>query len=960
MQNRFATSIKTLLVLGALVFLSACASVQPDGTVEKSKNDKRNYRSLTLDNGLPVLLINDPNSEFAAASMDVFVGSGSDPKDRAGLAHFLEHMLFLGTKEYPNPGEYQAFIKANGGSHNAYTSMEHTNYFFNIKAEALPAALDRFSQFFVDPLLTQDYVEREKHAVNSEYQARIKDEGRRKLDVLRQLTNPEHPFSKFSVGSLDTLSSEVRPIRADLLAFYQKYYAAKNMRLVVYSDQSLDQMEALVKTDFSAIPSHSVPSNQISDPLFNKGKLPLWLNIKPEKQIRELSFLFPMPDYQKDYHSKPTMVLGHILGHEGAGSLYAWLKEKNWIESLSAGGGLNWQGGSAFSMSMELTSEGLQHQQEIVVAVFQTIKRLEEQGIPKWVFDELADISQLNFDYQEETSPLHYVLGLSNAMQYYPAKDVIRAEYLMDSYRPDLINQALGYLNVENVLITLVADGFTSVETSPYYNTPYTVASLPIPLRNRIDNAPLNASIVLPQPNPLLPSNMDLIEPLAAEALPREIERGERMAVWYKPLDKFKTPRASNYYSFQKEGLNQTAQDSIALDLYVRLVNDGLTDWAYPAYLAGLSFDFYVHARGVSLKVDGFNDRQADLLQQISGKIRTAAFNQAQFERVRAAAVRKVKNAMLAPPYQKALGQWQQSMRPQLWRFEETLHALEAITLEEVTHYGESFWQGAFLLALSNGNLSESEAIDNANTMQKALQLPGAFDSTPDIRVRDLNDHRYYEPVESPYKDAGYVMYWQGQAVDNQSQAQWLLLAKSLEAGYFNSLRTEQQLGYIVFANYYPLLTVPGMTFVVQSPVADVVQIHKATQAFLNESASAVKLLPQATFDDYRSSIDKKLREQPKNLAEESGRYWNDLALGFVGFDRREQLADALEGISLASWQAFAAKTYQQFPSNSLILGTQSIDDLEKAFGTFQSLPKKSAKESRFFEYPAVLEKTAP
>ena len=84
--------------------------------------DRKEYRGLVLENGLKVLLVSDPKSDRAEASMDVHIGSGSDPAGWNGLAHFLEHMLFLGTGKYPEAGEYQAFIKDHGGNQNAYTS----------------------------------------------------------------------------------------------------------------------------------------------------------------------------------------------------------------------------------------------------------------------------------------------------------------------------------------------------------------------------------------------------------------------------------------------------------------------------------------------------------------------------------------------------------------------------------------------------------------------------------------------------------------------------------------------------------------------------------------------------------------------------------------------------------------------------------------------------------------------
>ena len=157
--------------------------------------------------------------------MDVLVGSGSNPEGREGLAHFLEHMLFLGTEKYPQAGEFEHFISAHGGSYNAYTSFENTNYFFDINQEYLRSGLDRFAQFFIAPLFLTEYVDREKNAVHSEYQSKIKDDRRRALDVQRQVFNAEHPLADFAIGSLQTLADRPNSkVRDELVDFYERHY----------------------------------------------------------------------------------------------------------------------------------------------------------------------------------------------------------------------------------------------------------------------------------------------------------------------------------------------------------------------------------------------------------------------------------------------------------------------------------------------------------------------------------------------------------------------------------------------------------------------------------------------------------------------------------------------------------------------------------------------------------------
>ncbi|WP_052063501.1 insulinase family protein [Nitrincola sp. A-D6] len=266
--------------------------------VIQSPYDNRAFEAFTLPNQLKVLLISDPEAEKAAASMDVAVGSGANPAEIPGLAHFLEHMLFLGTEKYPEADSYQAFISANGGSHNAFTAYENTNYFFDVRPESLTGALDRFSRFFIDPLFSAEYVERERHAVESEFQAKRRDDSRRVHEVTKQVMNAAHAWSNFAVGDLRSLSdSENVRIRDALIDFYQQYYSANLMSLVISGPQSLDELRELVEMRFSDIANFQADAYVDQAPLFDEGQLPLQLEIQTLRQQRTLSLTFPIDPF---------------------------------------------------------------------------------------------------------------------------------------------------------------------------------------------------------------------------------------------------------------------------------------------------------------------------------------------------------------------------------------------------------------------------------------------------------------------------------------------------------------------------------------------------------------------------------------------------------------------------------------------------------------------------------------
>ena len=126
----------------------------------------------------------------------MYSGSFSDGEVE-GLAHFCEHLLFLGTKAFPDEAEYSSFLTSNGGYDNAYTSSENTNYYFSVNSDKLEGALDRFAPFFISPLFKESGVSRELNAVDLEYQKDKGLGGWHVYQLMKTISNPDHPFHKY-------------------------------------------------------------------------------------------------------------------------------------------------------------------------------------------------------------------------------------------------------------------------------------------------------------------------------------------------------------------------------------------------------------------------------------------------------------------------------------------------------------------------------------------------------------------------------------------------------------------------------------------------------------------------------------------------------------------------------------------------------------------------------------------
>ncbi|XP_014831836.1 PREDICTED: nardilysin-like isoform X1 [Poecilia mexicana] len=204
--------------------------------------------------------ITDRSAFFqSAAALCVGVGSFSDPSDLPGLAHFLEHMVFMGSEKYPSENGFDAFLKKHGGSDNASTDCERTIFQFDVQRKSFKEALDRWAQFFICPLMIRDAINREVEAVDSEYQLAKPSDSHRKEMLFGSLAKPGHPMGKFCWGNAETLKHEPKKKKINvykrLFAFWKEHYSAHYMTLAVQSKGRKNQSR------FSFIKAHLVKRN---------------------------------------------------------------------------------------------------------------------------------------------------------------------------------------------------------------------------------------------------------------------------------------------------------------------------------------------------------------------------------------------------------------------------------------------------------------------------------------------------------------------------------------------------------------------------------------------------------------------------------------------------------------------------------------------------------------------------
>ncbi len=876
-------------LVAILAMLIGCSSVPQvpsqaltiSDDIIKSPNDERDYRYLELANGLKVVLISDPAADKSAASLSVYRGSFDDPIERPGLAHFLEHMLFIGTEKYPEPDGYFSYIRGNGGSSNAYTASEVTNYFFDIKPEAFEEGLDRFAQFFIAPLLQKEYAEREKNAVHSEYQLQIKEDGWRAHVVAKQTMNPAHSLSRFNIGSLETLSGDVH---GALINFFENNYSANQMGLVVLDKKSIDAIQPRIIDLFGKIKNRQLNDVQRQDPLFLDGQLPVTLRHDNLKEQWELTYTFPIPPITDHYRKKPAGYLANLIGHEGEGSLHKSLSELGWINMLGAGPSIIDDSHATMSIRMQLTEEGADHIPEITGFLFAYLNLLRDGKLEEWIYEEQALVADLGFRFAEKTSAIATVQALSPALEHYPAKDLLVAPYLMEEFDASLIKRFLRSLVPSNVMIAISAPGYAGQRTEQWFNVQYDLEVGPI------DTLEIDASTLsLPARNPFLPKSLTLVS--GDDDIPLPVIDDADAQIYVDTDLEFNVPRAVTYVSLRNQSGLMTAENVARSRLYSSLAQDDLNSLAYPALLAGVSYEIGAPPKGFRIAIGGYQDKQFVLLEEVINRLVNLDIREERFSVLKEKLLADLRNTMKDRPFRQVLGRLMEELVGSAWPASDLITELESVSVDDLTRWRDEIFQEVSVKALIHGNVEDARA----NSLKELISsyIPLAEDVSSSPTVRKITGKTEVE-LDIDHNDAAMILYVQDENTSLGARARSALLTHLIAPAYFSSLRTEQQLGYVVSAMNPVFYEQGGISFLIQSPVAGPHRLKKRTQLFLEEQEDQIDQMTEEEFMRNRAGLAARLMQRDKNLHQRAQRYWSELDRGITTFDAKRQMADTV------------------------------------------------------------------
>ncbi|CAB3398604.1 unnamed protein product [Caenorhabditis bovis] len=883
--------------------------------INKPANDAREYRGLELTNGLRVLLVSDPTTDKSAAALDVNVGHLMDPWELPGLAHFCEHMLFLGTAKYPSENEYSKFLSAHAGSSNAYTASDHTNYHFDVKPEQLPGALDRFVQFFLAPQFTESATEREVCAVDSEHSNNLNNDSWRTMQVDRSLSKPGHDNGKFGTGNKKTLWEDAKlkgiEPREALLKFHQQWYSSNIMTLCVIGKESLDELEEYLGTlEFDAIQNKNLERKEWLESPYGPEELGRRVEVVPIKDNRYLNIAFPFPDMRAGYKSQPEHYISHLLGHEGPGSLLSELKRRGWVSSLSCGYHTSARGYGVFEISVDLSPEGLEHTEEIIELAFNYIGMLERVGPQKWVQDELAELGAMKFRFKDKENPITMATTVAADLQHTPFEDILSYKYLMTEYDPDRIMESLKRLSPDNMQYRVVAKKFAGQEGNtkePVYGTEIRVVKIPNGTIDRFRKARVTAhpALHMPEKNEYIPTKFDLKPREAIKSeVPRMISENGWCRVWFKQDDEFKMPKTETKLALTTPVVSQDPRKAVLSSLWLWCLSDTLAEETYNADLAGLKCQLDAGPFGVQMKVSGYDEKQALFVKHLVNRMTNFQIDSTRFHVLFESLRRALSNFSHSQPYSLTQHFATLLLSDKAWSKEQLLEVCADVNQRDVEEFSKEMLKAFHVELFVHGNSTEKEALelgsDVTNILKNATKnsRPLYWNEYTPRRECALNngDELVYRHYQNTHEVSCVEVIYQIGVQNTFDNAVAGLFEFIVREPAFNTLRTNEALGYIVWAGNRITSGTLSFTLLVQGPKsAD--HVLERVEAFVQKTRNDIQNMPDEEFAQQVAGMIAQLKEKPKTLKARFRRFWQEIENRLYDFDRRNEEIAILEKI---------------------------------------------------------------
>lgn len=840
---------------------------------------------LRLDNGVQIWLIHAPASDRAAVAICVGAGWGDDPKDHVGLAHFVEHTVFMGSEKFPKEDDFDLFVKGHGGEMNAYTAPDRTVYGVSCMAPAWPEAVERLGDMMKAAKLSQGSYERERKAIDEEMRKNLASDQFISYQNLFSQLDQNHPLNALMGGNEETLAQTGEE---QLRSFMKKHYTGSNICVFAISSHPIKEMTQILEKEFGQLPAGLPKGSEQSWPSFAPEKsigYQIWI---PTPSDRELILTWSLPGFTSPNAS--VDFLSKALAHEQPGGLSDTLKSQGWILEMHSSC-YQAHGQVLLQLIFSLSDTGLDHIDDIRSYVDDYMIFLKNASWPPIWLSERQNCKSIAWQLHVDEPTLENALFCASLMNEEPLEKLPEKSYwpTLESFQQAQNSLQCLSSNRYNIQILapeslwpnrLRADDTHSLwQEDPWIHTPY--------LKERSE--PIKPIHIdhwsLPGANPLLPLNLPEFFNLNEPEMKSHDVQASFGSLRVFPNNYQAGSRDSLTLAWQTQGASSLSkQEQIGSWMILnRLLQDHLQPVFEEASESGQTLRISPQVSGLEIRVDGYSGQsQNKLLEAVAKEIYNPHINQESFDQAINYLCQSLENTITDGPLDQFRSFLNSSLIEDNYPLSEQLDVLRSLDfsrfntwLQEqsscalrfdilaVSHRPQSQWLQFFEQLYQNKPRSSHSQILGVNNQ--------SFSTVPFLKSwKNLTKDQW---TTLHPRDGSMVIYlWPLESENFQELTSDYLATELLQANFsqqaFNQLRTQQQLGYVVASRLTFIGPKPTLMLLVLSSTYQVAEVEKAMDSFYRDFSTSLSQLSDEQFEQQSARMQFELAESSRSSYE--------------------------------------------------------------------------------------------
>lgn len=900
-------------------------------------------RGFLFDNDLQVVVVEADECSVPAVAVSVGVGMLNDPKDCPGLAHFCEHMLFKGSRSYPEEEGFKSFLSLHSGSSNAFTERMRTTFYATVAAEYLGELIPRFLEFFSCPLFNEGGVEREVHAVHSEDERNCTSDFWRCDEMMQTHSHPSHPLSQYGTGNKFTLH-ESGNLAAKVSSFFAKYYTSKAMCVTVYSTQPAESIVSLIAPCVAQLHNGEKPCFQYVPTTENILPCGSWFNFKSLRTQQTVDILFEVHSPQSRWKNADPAYISHVLGHECNTSVLGVLQAKGLATALSAGAVRVDCDKEAFKVSISLTQAGLHLVDQVVQLVFSGVGVAISNGVNTEVYQSMVAQDRLDFDTQECNSavstcimlcrggldhdlthsfPSHYPLedDLNGVLQYcksfVPDKCIVILSW--DKFEEECTDSLRELPNWAQVPLT---------HETKYRRAKYSRLSIPNKVKEGWKAAlsgPFPPELQLPSINPYVITQWVVHPPDPLIKPPIMKLPSPRGAVYVRSSHLSRSVKSAFLCNIMSPVAYENKLNRFYFRVLVGIVEELTTAFRYEGELAALANSISFQSMGMQIGVSGPNQHLISYAMTLLRRVLDApTWRDASLDMYNrhATTIRdKLENFRCSAASRIAADTMFQAVSYVRYTALDIFEASDSATYNGYRQFLSQYWSAGFLFEIFLcGNMESLQSIEG-NVLLPTEQLLSQFPIPSQESMPLARDCLLKEPAReatalgAPVITSMDLIYLPALMPENKNIGSVVsicfgpstprtcaiasCIAKLLSPSFFQSIRSEEAIGYVASLSTFNYLEATYLHVAVESAVESIDGLYVLSRivAYFDAVERAVdSICEEGAVNNLFQCIIAKLKEKETSVAKECSTLYAEY-MSPLGFTGKEEEINVLQGL---------------------------------------------------------------